>query len=98
MISLNMDTPVRAYHARTPNAAMAVFEDKNGGSVGFMFDGSRVTIAADLAIVFDAHDKPELAGLLEAAMLALDTPSQAHLAALIKAAQDMQAELAEAAQ
>lgn len=98
MITVDMTGAIRVHHASTANSATVAFEDAKGCSMAMDFTGPRTTIAADLATVFMAHDDPELAGLLEAAMLALDTPSQAHLAALIKAAQDMQAELAEAAQ
>ena len=84
------------------------FADVSGASVTFWeggksrasveFYGSLVPCAGDLATVFDIHHHAQdRRPLLEAAMLALDTPSQAHLSALIKAAQDMQAELAEAA-
>jgi hypothetical protein len=96
-LTVNLHAPTSAKHLS--HGSFDTVEFTSGGMTGvtLFFHGSLVTCAADLATVFDIHHHAQdRRPLLEAAMLALDTPSQAHLAALIKAAQDMQDELAEA--
>ena len=97
-VSVNLQNPTAAKHMAHDGFDTVAFAADGISGVTLFFVGSLAPCAADLATVFDVHHHAqERLPMLEAAMLALDTPTQAHLAALIKAAQDMQAELAEAA-
>ena len=97
MISIDMTGVDRTHHFRTGSKCTVVFEDAFGGSVGLTFTGVESTKATDIAIVFDAYRKPEVSGLLEAAMVALDCTTNDALERLIIAARDMQSHLAEVA-
>ena len=97
MISIDMTGVDKTHHFRTGSKCTVVFEDVCGGSIGLTFTGAESTKATDIAIVVDAYRKPEIYGLLEAAMVALDCTTNDALERLIRAAQDMQSQLSEVA-